>query len=92
MRASVSPRLTRYTSGGAFLSGEASLAAGAGVFADADGPAVPARLVAPVADALSPCAPCCPTFAQPVIASASDAPAMPTIIALSKRFPIMFES
>src|SRR5246127_161820 len=97
MRANVSPRLTRYTTGGDFLSGvpssaadwtdepasapEAGAAAAAGTPDAADAP-----------DAAPVCASCCPTFAQPLTASATHTPARLAIIVLSKRFPNMFDS
>src|SRR5258708_10117241 len=98
MRAHVSPRLTRYTNGGDFLSGVPSSSA-AGL---TDGPARASEAGAAAAagapdaadapDAAPVCAPCCPTFAQPLTASATHTPARLAIIVLSKRFPNMFDS
>ena len=54
---------------------------------------LPAHRTQPTRPTAAPvCAPCCPTFAQPLTASATHTPARLAIIVLSKRFPIMFDS
>src|ERR1700744_4628712 len=92
MRAKVSPRLTRYTSGGDFLSSalcSGVIAGGAAAVASAAGALAAGTLDAAAA---AVCASCWPTFAQPLTASATHTPARLAIFVLSKRFPILFDS